>query len=282
MASLEGLRHVSIGQYLPTGSLIHRLDARLKLMGILLMIIAVVITSGYLVSIALVLLVLGLVALARLPLGYILASVRPALPFIIILALMQLLFYGRGPAGNSQVVLAWGPLVISWEGVRLVVVSLLRFVALLLLISLLTNTTTTSALTHGVEWWLRPMTALGLPGHELALVMAIALRFLPILGEELEAIGQAQAARTITSGSHSRWRIIANARRIANLVVPLFVSTLRRADEITLAMLARCYHGGKGRTQLNPMRWCNADTLALIVVCIVLLAVIILQRLALP
>jgi energy-coupling factor transport system permease protein len=282
VASLEGLRHVSIGQYLPTGSIIHRLDARAKLMGILLMIIAVVIAGGYLVNIALVLLVLGLVALARLPLGYILASVKPALPFIIILALMQLLFYGRGPAGDGRVLLAWGPLVIAWEGILMVVVSLLRFVALLLLISLLTNTTTTSALTHGVEWWLRPLTALGLPGHELALVMAIALRFLPILGEELEAIGQAQAARTVAGGVHNRWRIVANARSVANLVVPLFVSTLRRADEITLAMLARCYHGGKGRTQLNPMRWHYTDTLALIAVCVVLSAVIIGQRLALP
>ncbi|MHB1356720.1 MAG: energy-coupling factor transporter transmembrane component T family protein [Anaerolineae bacterium] len=282
MASLESLRHVSIGQYLPTGSLIHRLDARVKLMGILLMIIAVVIASGYTVNVVLDVLVLGLVALAKLPLRYILASVRPALPFIVILALMQLLFFGRGPAGDGQVILVWGPLVISWEGIRLVVVSLLRFVALLLLISLLTNTTTTGALTHGVEWWLRPLTAFGLPGHELALVMAIALRFLPILGEELEAIGQAQAARTVTSGSQSRWRIVANARRIANLIVPLFVSTLRRADEVTLAMLARCYHGGKGRTQLSPMRWRWGDTLALVAACIVLSAVIISQRLALP
>jgi energy-coupling factor transport system permease protein len=282
VASLESLRHVSIGQYLPTGSLIHRLDARVKLLGFLLAIIAVVIAGGYLVNVALVMLVLAMVGLARLPLGYVLASVKPALPFIIILALMQLLFYGRGPTGNGQVLLAWGPLIISWDGVLLVVVSLLRFIALLLLISLLTNTTTTSALTHGVEWWLRPLTAIGLPGHELALVMAIALRFLPILGEELEAIGQAQAARSVTGGSHSRWRIVANARRMANLVVPLFVSTLRRADEITLAMLARCYRGGKGRTQLNPMHWRRADTLALVLVCIVLFVVILSQRLALP
>jgi energy-coupling factor transport system permease protein len=282
VASLESLRHVSIGQYLPTGSLVHRLDSRAKLMGILLMLIAVVIASGYLANLSLVLLVLGLIAIARLPLGYILATVRPALPFIVLLALMQLLFFGRGPAGDSRVLLAWGPLVISWEGVRQVVVSLLRFITLLLLISLLTNTTTTSALTHGVEWWLRPITAVGLPGHELALVMAIALRFLPILGEELEAIGQAQAARTVSSSQRSRWHFLDNVRNLANLVVPLFVSTLRRADEITLAMLARCYHGGKGRTQLNPMHWRVADTLSIVAACAVLMAVIMLQRFALP
>lgn len=281
MASLEGLRHVSIGQYLPTGSFVHRLDARLKLAACVALLAALLLARGYLVNIALLIAIIGLVAAARLPLAYLLASLKPALPFIIILTVMQLLFYGRG-TGGSAVWVEWGSLVISAEGVQLVVVSLIRFIGLLLCVSLLTNTTTSSALTHGVEWWLRPLTAIGLPGHELALVLAIALRFLPILGEELEAIGQAQASRTITTGAVSRWHFMAGARRIANLIVPLFVSTLRRADELALAMQARCYQGGKGRTQLNPSNWRTADTFAALVAVAVLAIVIILRHFPIP
>ncbi|MHB9032468.1 MAG: energy-coupling factor transporter transmembrane component T family protein [Anaerolineae bacterium] len=281
MASLEGLRNVSIGQYLPTGSLIHRLDARFKLGACLLLLIALLLAQGYLVNIALLLVMVALVSLARLPASYVSANLKPALPFIIILSLMQLLFYGRGP-NNSAIWLKWGPLIISAEGVQLVIVSLFRFLGLMFIISLLTNTTTSSALTHGVEWWLRPLTALGLPGHELALVMAIALRFLPILGEELEAIGQAQASRTIANNSTNRWHFIAGARRTANLIVPLFVSTLRRADEMALAMQARCYQGGKGRTQLNPMIWHRLDTFASLLVCLLCALVIYLRSVPLP
>ncbi|NLV73419.1 MAG: energy-coupling factor transporter transmembrane protein EcfT [Chloroflexi bacterium] len=281
MASLESLRSVSIGEYLPTGSVVHRIDARAKLLISLILGVAIFAANGYLVNLALVLLLVAFLKLARLSPRFVASTVKPALPLILLLTLMQLLFYGEGPAG-STVYLRWGALVISSAGVRMVVISLLRFGGLLALVSLLTNTTTTSALHHGVEWWLRPLTAVGLPGHELGMVMAIALRFLPILGEELEAISHAQAARTLVAERRSRWQFIRRARRTANLIVPLFVSTLRHADEMAFAMQARCYQGGRGRTQLNVRRWQVLDTLSLALAVIILMTVLILHRLPLP
>ena len=125
MASLESLRHVSLGQYLPTGSLVHRLDARLKLASCLAFMVMLLIARRYFINLALLLVVVGLVALARLPLLYILASLKPALPFIIILSVMQLLFIGRGTLGGA-LLLQWGPLAVSEEGLRVVVISYMQ------------------------------------------------------------------------------------------------------------------------------------------------------------
>lgn len=285
MASLEGLRHVTIGQYLPTGSVIHRLDPRTKLLALFIWVAAVLVPAGYLANVLLLLLIVGLVRVARLPLGALLGSIKPALPLIIALALMQLLFYGQGTSTDpalSRRLLVWGPLVISGAGVRLVIVSLLRFADLLLLTSLLTNCTTASALGHGIEHLLGPLDALHLPGHELALATAIAFRFLPILGEQLEAIGQAQAARQVKPRRTNRWQVLRNAQQLAALVVPLFVDAFRRTDEMVLAMQARCYQGGRGRTHLVQLRWRTADSLALGISLLALSFVIVLQYLPLP
>jgi len=281
----EALRHVTIGQYIPTGSAIHRLDPRTKLVAFSLLVLAVILATTYSNNILLLLLVLVLVQLARLPMRYILSAVTPALPIIIVLALLQLLFYGSGSPdhpGASQLLLAWGPLRISTAGLRMVVVSLLRFLDLLFLTSLLTNTTTTSALTYGTESLLRPLSAIGLPGHEIALVGAIALRFVPILGEQLEAIMLSQASRGVSLEGRGRLRFIANARRLANLIVPLFVDAYRRSEEMVLAMQARCYRGGKGRTHLVELVLVCADYAAMGLVAVILVGVIVIQYTSLP
>jgi energy-coupling factor transport system permease protein len=254
MASYDALRHASIGRYLPADSPVHRADPRTKLIGLGLLVIAVVAVTSYSANLALLAVVVGLVRLARLPVRYLLAGVKPALPIILVLSVMQLFFYS-GPDAETNVWLSWGVLRISAGGVRLVVVSLLRFVDLILLTSLLTNTTTTSALTYGLERLLSPLDAVGLPGHELSLVGSIALRFVPIMGEQIESILRAQASRGVSLAllqrrGHSRWQLVRNTRRMAALVVPLFVDAYRRADEIALAMQARCYHGGRARTHL--------------------------------
>ncbi|MHB0857624.1 MAG: energy-coupling factor transporter transmembrane component T family protein [Anaerolineae bacterium] len=281
MASYDALRHVSLGQYLPTGSPIHRLDPRAKLVAMLLLVGAVVAAVTYLPNVLLLALILGLVKLARLPIRYILASIRPALPIIIVLALMQLVFYGN-PGGSSTILLVLGPVTVTDAGMQIVIVSLLRFLELLFLTSLLTNTTTNSALTHGVESLLRPLTALGLPGHEIALVGAIALRFVPILGEQLESIMQAHAARTVRDTQYSRWRLLENTRRRAALVVPLFVDAFRRTEEMALAMRARCYQGGRGRTRYVRLALGMPDVLAMSLAALCLVGVILATNLYVP
>lgn len=283
MANAALLRHVAIGRYLPTGSMVHRLDPRAKLVAMALLVTAAVVASGYITSALMLAVVALLVALARLPVGQAVATVRPVLPLVGVLAVLQLLLGGApGAAGDGTTLLALGFIRITPAGIGLVIVMALRLVSLVLLAGLLTTTTTPGALTMGVERLLRPLGALGLPSHEIALVGAIALRFLPILGEQMESIVLAQDARGVGQGSGGRWRLLANARRMAALVVPLFADVYRRAEEMVMAMLARCYHGGSGRTSLNALRYRPVDAAALGFALLVLGSVIVLQQFGVP
>lgn len=280
MASYDALRHVTVGQYIPTNSIIHRLDPRSKLLALAMLIAAVLVATSFLANIILLLCVLGAVGLARLSLRHMLASIRPALPVIFVLIVLQFLFYGyTTPGSTASVLVAWGPFRISTDGLRLAFVSLLRFLDLLVLTSLLTNTTTTGALTHGIESLLRPLSALGLPGHEIAFVGAIALRFVPILGEQLESIAKAQASRGVGE-SEGRWHLVRNARRTASLIVPLFVDAYRRSEEMILAMQSRCYRGGRGRTRLRELKLARRDYITLGLATLVLVGVVLLQKVA--
>ena len=250
MECFDFLRHVTIGQYLPGASLLHRLDPRAKVTAVLLLIAAVTFSGTYSAHLALLAVTLGLIALARLPLRFLLGTLVPALPFIVVLALMQLFFYGRGPAlGSADATLwQWGWLRLSMGSLRLTVVSLARLLELVFLVGILTNTTELTRLTYGIEGMLRPFSRFGLPAHELSLVATIALRFVPVLGEQMEAILKAQSARGADWGLGGRWRLVARTRVVLVLLVPLFVNALQRAEDLVLAMEARCYLGGKGRT----------------------------------
>jgi energy-coupling factor transport system permease protein len=276
----DTLRHISIGQYLPGDTTIHRLDPRVKLLAFALLVVATVVATTYVSNVVLLAAVLALVGLARLPLGYLLANIKPALPIIVLFALMQLFFYGAAP--GDRILLQWWVLRISSGGVRLVIVSLLRFLDLILLTSLLTNTTTTGALTQGLERLLAPLDALHLPGHELALVGAIALRFVPILGEQLESIMKAQASRGVAARPASRWNLSANARRAARLIIPLFVDAFRRSEEMVLAFQARCYRGGHGRSHLVQLKLGVIDSIALFGAVWLLALIILVKQFGLP
>ena len=279
MASFDALRHVTIGQYIPTGSLIHRLDSRAKLVATILFMMAVVVATGYLNNLVLCGVMVVLVLVSRLSIRYIASAIKPALPVILVLALLQLFFYSGSMA--VQPVLAWGAIRIYPAAIRLLVVSLLRFVDLLFLTSLLTNTTTTGDLTHGLESLLRPLDRIGLPGHELAMIGAIAVRFVPVLGEQMESIMMAQSSRGL-SRPGGRWSLLANTRRLARLVVPLFVDAYRRADEMMLAMQARCYRGGRGRTHLIRLTFGRRDYAAIGISLFIVVSILIMQRAALP
>jgi len=265
MEDFEFLRHITIGQYLPGDSIIHRLDPRTKLSIFLFITAAVTFSISYTANIILVLVTLGLVLLSRVSMRYVFSGIKPAIPLIIILAILQLLFYGGTfvPYGmQTRTYFEWGWIHISNGSVQLVIVSALRFIELLFLTSLLTNTTTLTDLTHGTERMLRPFRRVGVPSHELSLVMTIALRFVPLLAEQLEIIMKAQASRGASIAHQGKLRFVTTARQVAALIVPLFIDALRRGEDLILAMQARCYVGGHGRSSLVRLEFAPIDYVA--------------------
>lgn len=262
MQEFEFLRHITIGQYLPGHSLVHHLDPRTKITVLLLLTLAITLNASYLSNVILLAVSLACVLLARVSLRYILLGVKPALPLIVALAVLQLLFYGDAfvpPDAATVTFLRWGWVHITNGSVQLVIVSTMRFLELLFLTSLLTATTTTTELAHGMEDMLRPFSRLGLPGHELSLVGTIALRFVPILAMQLETIMKAQASRGANLGTGGRLQFVHTTHRMMTLIVPLFIDALRRAEDLILAMEARCYVGGRGRTHLVHLRLAPRD-----------------------
>jgi len=271
MEDFELVRNITVGQYIPGESWIHRLDPRTKISAMLFMTAAITFNISYLANIILLAVCLGFVVLSGISLRYILSGVKPALPLIIILAVLQLLFYGDSYVpynATSQTVFQWGWIHITNGSIQLVIVSTLRFLQLLFLTSLLTNTTTASDLTRGMEAMLAPFSRIGLPGHELSLVGTIALRFVPILAEQLETIMKAQASRGADWGGKGRLRFIQTTRQILVLIVPLFLDAFRRAEDLILAMQARCYLGGRGRTQMLRLRFARVDYVAYVLVLV--------------
>jgi energy-coupling factor transport system permease protein len=262
MEDFELLRHITIGQYLPGDSIIHRLDPRTKLSVFLFITTAVTFSISYTGNIILVLVTLSLVLLSGVSMRYVFSGVKPAIPIIIVLAILQLLFYGGQfvPYGmQTKTYFHWGWIHISNGSVQLVIVSALRFIELLFLTSLLTNTTTLTDLTHGMENMLRPFSRIGVPSHELSLVATIALRFVPLLAEQLEIIMKAQASRGADIAHKGKLQFVTTTRQVAALIVPLFIDALRRAEDLILAMQARCYVGGHGRSSFVRLKFAKVD-----------------------
>lgn len=264
------MRNITIGQYLPTQSIIHRLDPRTKITGIVLLMVAVVAgrsVAGLIFALAFVLV---LVLIARVPLGFALGGLRPALPVLLFIALLQLLFGWGATAGAACPVLwAYGIINITGCSVLTVIAMLLRLVALILLTGLLTMTSTISELTHGIESMMRPLQRIGFPSHELAMVFTIALRFVPTLAEELEKLLKAQIARgaNIHLGSNPVQRV----RHFLPVLVPLFLTTLQRGELLVEAMEARGYTGSQGRSYYVRLKMTPADAWALVCVAAVIL-----------
>jgi len=267
MSEFSAFRHITIGQYLPYGSLVHRLDPRFKLVMFAVLVATVASADSYGASLLLLIALLTVVYLSRVPVRYALQGLRPALPWIAIFATLQLFFYkGRYGAEVCSVIWSWGFTNISTCGLRLVTLMVPRLLEFMILISLLTLTTSTTELTHGLERLLSPLNRLRFPAHELAMVFTIALRFVPTLAEELEKIMKAQASRGADFGEQGRLRFIQRTRTLIPLLVPLFLSALRRAEDLSLAMEARGYVGGRGRTSFIQLRSAPAGYLALALV----------------
>lgn len=269
MEEFELARYVTIGQYLPLDSRVHRMDPRFKLVAFTALVAAVTFTPSYLGNAMLLVLISYLVVLARIPFGYALSGLKPALPLLIFLMVMQMIFYTEGFAGPAAGI-ACVPLFKIWLikpttcSLKLALISAARFIELLMLTSLLTLTTTTTELTHGVERLFAPLQRrFNFPAHELALILTIALRFVPTFAEELERIMKAQVSRGANIGGYGRLRVIQNTRAILPVLVPLFMNAFQRAEDLILAMEARCYVGGRGRTHYTELHSTQADYLGL-------------------
>lgn len=249
----ELLRNVTIGQYIPTGSVIHRLDPRTKILAGLAMLLGVSLSSKVLPVTLLLLLIIGVAWLARIPLSYLARGLVLGLPVLIFVFGLQLLFQGMAePAG--AVYFQWGWFRITRFSLQLITVGVFRILGFIFLTSLITMTATITELTHGMESLLQPFRRFGVPSHELALINMIALRFVPTLAEEMERVMKAQASRGGTIGQQKFWRPDKAARAYLPLIVPLFLNGLRRAEELVYAMEARCYMGGDARTKFIVLK----------------------------
>lgn len=265
--SLELSRNILIGQYIPGATLIHRLDPRTKILCTLALLFAVSFTRSLTAALIYLLLILALVRLSRIPVGFVLRPFVRGLPVILFFLAFSVLYLSWFQP-DGVLLIDWGFIRVTSNALLQAALSLVRLMSILLLVSLPTLTTKITELTHGIELLLQPGARLGLPVHELALVITIALRFVPILTEELERVIKAQASRGGEVGALSWKEPKAIAQSLLPLVVPLFVNAFRRAEELAVAMEARCYLGGRGRTKFIELHGSWVDVAATLVVLV--------------
>ncbi len=268
------LRDITIGQHFPGNSLVHRLDPRLKLVLTVAYIVLLFAASNPL-GLTLSILFLGVMyKVAKIPVKMIGKSLKPILPIVLFTAVLNLFFV----SGEGDPLVHFWFLSIYAEGVRYAVLMAVRVMALIAGTSLLTYTTSPIVLTDAIEQLLKPLGKLHFPVHELAMMMSIALRFIPTLIEETDKIMNAQKAR---GAQLDTGKMTDRVKALVPVLIPLFISAFRRADELAMAMECRCYRGGTGRTRLKVLR-CEKQDYIDLAVCIACFAVILASRLVFP
>ena len=255
------LKDVTLGQFFPGSSIVHRLDPRCKFL-LTIVYIAALFTAQSYVSYA-------VIALSRIPLKVILRGLKPLWIIIALTAVLNIFF-----TPGRELVSFW-KITITYEGLVRAVFMVLRITMLIAGTFLLTYTTSPIALTDAMEILFGPLKKLKVPVHEMSMMMSMALRFIPTLIEETDKIMSAQKAR---GADFETGNLFQRARALLPLLVPLFVSAFRRADELAVAMECRCYHGDEGRTRMKQLTWCTRDTLAMVWSALVLAGVIVLAR----
>jgi energy-coupling factor transport system permease protein len=273
----EMLRNVTVGQYIPTNSLVHKLDPRAKITAVFCLILALSWTRSLLAMLLIAVLLMLIVRLSRIPISYTLRGILLTLPALSFFLVLQFVFQGWvEPAG--AVYFEWGWIRATRYSLWLMAGGVVRIAAFIILTSLITMTSTITQLTHGIESMLKPFRRLGVPSHEIALMSMIALRFVPTLAEEMERVVKAQASRCGDFGARRIWRPDKVAQAYLPLIVPLFIGALRRAEDLVMAMEARCYMGGDQRTKFIVLHSSLRDWLvALAFVAMFVLVVFVIQ-----
>ncbi len=263
------LKDITLGQYFPGDSLVHRLDPRAKLILTVLYVVALFCAKYFVSYLVVAVLLLAGIRCSRVPFRALVRGLKPVLIIICFTAFLNL-FYTSG-----EVLVRFWIFKITREGVLTAVLMVLRFIMLIMGTFLLTYTTSPIALTDGLESLLGPLKKLRVPVHELAMMMSIALRFIPTLIEETDKIMSAQKAR---GADFESGNLFQRAKALVPILVPLFISAFRRADELAVAMECRCYHGGEGRTKLHVLRYAAWDYVVMALYVLVLALVLTLAH----
>jgi len=244
------IRDITIGQYYPADSIIHRLDPRVKLMGTIVFLISLFLFDSFIGYIVATLFLGCAIKLSKVPLKFMLKGLK-AIFMLLAISVVFNLFLTDG-----EVLIQIWKLKITKEGIRTAFFMAIRLVYLILGSSLMTLTTTPNDLTDGMEKALAPLRKIRVPVHEISMMMSIALRFIPILLEETDKIMKAQQAR---GADFESGNLIQRAKSMIPILVPLFISAFRRANDLAMAMEARCYRGGEGRTKMKPLQYKRRD-----------------------
>jgi energy-coupling factor transport system permease protein len=260
------MRSITLGHYLPGNSLLHKLDPRIKLVSLLMLIVVLFLVKTFWGFLLFGAFILTVFFSSRLPWRYFLRGLRPIFYIILFTLILHFLFTRGG-----QVYWRWGSLTVEEAGVYLGTFMTLRLILLVITTLIITLTTSPISFADGIEFLLRPFRPLGVPGHEIAMMMTIALRFIPTLMEESDKIRKAQMAR---GADFETGNILRRARNLVPLMVPLFVSAFRRADELAVAMEARCYRGGKNRTKMRQLQTRPLDYFCLATVTGMMLVIV--------
>ena len=244
------LKDITLGQYFPGNTLAHRLDPRVKIVLVIIYVVGLF-SANFLISYGIMVLMLALaISVSKVKMKALLNGLRPILIIVILTAILNL-FYTPG-----EEIFSWWVISVTKEGVVRAALMVLRIVMLIMGTFLLTYTTSPIKLTSGIESLLSPLKKLHFPVHELAMMMSIALRFIPTLIEETDKIMSAQKAR---GADFESGNLVQRVKALIPILIPLFVSAFRRADELATAMECRCYHGGEGRTKMKLLRFHRGD-----------------------
>ncbi len=262
------IRDITIGQYYPADSILHRLDPRVKLIGTIVYIISLFTFKNYFGYFLAALFLFGIIKISKVPFKFIVKGLKP----IIVLLLFTIIFNLFLTPGVE--VFRLGFLKITMEGIKSCILMGIRLIFLILGSSLMTFTTTPNHLTDGLESVMHPLRKIKVPVHEISMMMSIALRFIPILMEETDKIMKAQMAR---GADFETGGLLKRAKSLVPLLVPLFVSAFRRANDLAMAMEARCYRGGEGRTKMKPLKYALRDRMAYFVLATYVAAIFVLN-----
>ena len=264
------LKDITLGQYFPGNTVVHRLDARTKLILVIVYIVALFQANGWVGYAVVTAVTLACMTLSKIKPSNMFKGIKPMLIIIILTAALNI-FYTQG----TPILPGW---IITWEGIARAVQMVLRIVLLISGTFLLTYTTSPIALTDGLELLMNPLKKLKVPVHEMTIMMSMALRFIPTLISETDKIMSAQKARGADFETGS---LVQRAKALLPILVPLFVSAFKRADELAVAMESRCYHGGEGRTRMKQLRMQTRDYIALALGAVFLAVMFVLKRYAL-
>lgn len=244
------LRDITIGQFYPVESPVHRLDPRVKVVAVLVYLISLFVFSSFAGYIVVTLFLVTVITLSRVPVSYIMKGLKPILILLVFTAFFNI-FWTRG-----DVAVQWRFITVTWQGLRKGLFMAMRLIYLIIGSSMLTYTTTPNQLTDAIESLMRPLEKFHVPVHDFAMMMSLALRFIPILLDEANRIINAQSARGADFEEGNLWK---RMRAMVSILVPLLVSSVRRAYDLAMAMESRCYHGGTGRTKMKPLQYRTVD-----------------------